>query len=37
MGGHEDGIITFGDSMEQAGLTLVRYLAVATTRSIVMQ
>ncbi len=28
MGGHEDGIVAFGNSMEQAGLTLVRYLAV---------
>jgi hypothetical protein len=37
MGGHEDGIVAFGDSMEQAGLTLMRYLAIATTRSIVMQ
>ncbi len=30
MGGHEDGIVAFGSSMEQAGLTLVRYLALAT-------
>lgn len=30
MGGHEDGIVAFGSSMEQAGLTLVRYLAQAT-------
>ncbi len=32
MGGHEDGIVAFGRSMEQAGLTLVRYLAQATAR-----
>jgi hypothetical protein len=30
MGGHEDGIVAFGGSIEQAGLTLVRYLALAT-------
>ena len=30
MGGHEDGIVAFGRNMEQAGLTLVRYLALAT-------
>lgn len=30
MGGHEDGIVAFGGSLEQAGLTLVRYLALAT-------
>jgi len=30
MGGHEDGLVAFGGSMEQAGLILVRYLAVAT-------
>jgi hypothetical protein len=30
MGGHEDGIVAFGGGMEQAGLTLVRYLALAT-------
>jgi L-ribulose-5-phosphate 4-epimerase len=29
MGGHEDGIVSFGSSLEQAGLTLVRYLAIA--------
>jgi len=29
MGGHEDGIVAFGGSMEQAGLTLVRHLAMA--------
>jgi hypothetical protein len=32
MGGHEDGIVSFGSSLEQAGLTLVRYLAAATAR-----
>jgi len=35
MGGHEDGIVAFGSSMEQAGLTLVRYLAAATAGEIV--
>jgi ribulose-5-phosphate 4-epimerase/fuculose-1-phosphate aldolase len=30
MGGHADGIVAFGGSMEQAGLTLVRHLALAT-------
>lgn len=29
MGGHEDGIVSFGSCLEQAGLTLVRYLALA--------
>lgn len=29
MGGHEDGIVTFGTSIEAAGLTLIRYLARA--------
>ena len=37
MGGHEDGIVAFGSSMEQAGLTLVRYLALATARGVVTQ
>jgi ribulose-5-phosphate 4-epimerase/fuculose-1-phosphate aldolase len=37
MGGHEDGIVVFGSSMEQAGLTLVRYLALATAREAVKQ
>jgi len=37
MGGHEDGIVAFGDSMEQAGLTLVRYLAMASARGVVAQ
>lgn len=31
MGGHADGIVAFGEGLEQAGLTLVRYLALATT------
>jgi len=30
MGGHEDGIVAFGSNIEQAGRTLVRYLALAT-------
>ena len=30
MGGHEDGIVAFGSNIEQAGLTLVRYLALTT-------
>ncbi len=29
MGGHQDGIFTFGDSMSAAGTTLIRYLASA--------
>lgn len=29
MGGHQDGIFTFGDSMSAAGTTLIRYLANA--------
>ena len=29
MGGHEDGIISFGATVTEAGLTLVRYLALA--------
>jgi len=37
MGGHEDGIVAFGSSLEQAGLTLVRYLAMATARCVVAQ
>lgn len=32
MAGHEDGIVAFGSSMEQAGLTLIRYLAMATAQ-----
>ncbi|MCX5880787.1 MAG: class II aldolase/adducin family protein [Deltaproteobacteria bacterium] len=37
MGGHEDGIVAFGSSTEQAGLTLVRYLATATARGVVSE
>ncbi|MFH0995579.1 MAG: class II aldolase/adducin family protein [Pseudomonadota bacterium] len=37
MGGHEDGIVAFGSSLEQAGLTLVRYLAMATAGGVVSQ
>jgi hypothetical protein len=37
MGGHEDGIVAFGGNMEQTGLTLVRYLAMATARGVVSQ
>jgi hypothetical protein len=37
MGGHEDGIVAFGSSIEQAGLTLVRSLALATAREVVTQ
>lgn len=29
MGGHEDGVITFGKTVEEAGLVLVKYLARA--------
>ena len=29
MGGHEDGIVSFGQSIEAAGMTLIRYLARA--------
>jgi hypothetical protein len=29
MGGHEDGIVSFGRSIEAAGMTLIRYLARA--------
>lgn len=29
MGGHEDGIVSFGPSIEEAGMTLIRYLARA--------
>lgn len=32
MGGHEDGIVTFGTTVAEAGLTLVRYLALAFER-----
>lgn len=37
MAGHEDGIVAFGGSMEEAGLTLIRYLAIATTQGAVTQ
>ena len=30
MGGHEDGIISFGRNIEEAGLTLIRFLALTT-------
>ncbi len=29
MGGHEDGVIAFGDDADQAGSALVRYFARA--------
>lgn len=29
MGGHKDGVITFGKSPEEAGLTMIKYLAKA--------
>lgn len=32
MGGHEDGIVTFGATVTAAGITLVRYLALAFER-----
>ncbi|MBI5591889.1 MAG: class II aldolase/adducin family protein [Deltaproteobacteria bacterium] len=34
MGGHEDGIVSFGSSIEEAGLTIVRYLALATAKGV---
>lgn len=37
MGGHEDGIVAFGGSIEEAGLIIVRYLALATARGVVTQ
>ncbi len=37
MAGHEDGIVAFGGSMEQAGLTLIRYLALAIAEGAVTQ
>jgi hypothetical protein len=37
MGGHKDGIVAFGRGIEQVGLTLVRYLAMATARGVVSQ
>ena len=37
MAGHEDGIVAFGGSMEQAGLTLIRYLALAIAEGAVLQ
>lgn len=30
MGGHEDGIVSFGAGIEEAGLVLIRHLALAT-------
>ena len=30
MGGHADGVVSFGSTIEEAGLTLIRYLALAT-------
>jgi L-ribulose-5-phosphate 4-epimerase len=33
MGGHEDGVLTFGPTVTGAGLTLVRYLALAFEHS----
>ena len=33
MGGHQDGIVTFGNTVEEAGLTAIRYLARAMARS----
>ncbi len=30
MGGHKDGIIAFGESVEQAGITIIRYMALAS-------
>lgn len=37
MTGHEDGIVAFGDNMEQAGLTLIRYLSLATAQKAVLE
>ncbi|HKL48326.1 MAG TPA: class II aldolase/adducin family protein [Desulfuromonadales bacterium] len=33
MGGHEDGVVSFGETPEEAGLVLVRYLARALERT----
>lgn len=37
MSGHEDGVVSFGRSMEEAGLTLIRYLAIAIAAGEVRQ
>jgi ribulose-5-phosphate 4-epimerase/fuculose-1-phosphate aldolase len=37
MGGHEDGIVAFGSSMEKAGMTLIRHLALATAAGVTAQ
>ena len=34
MGGHEDGVIAFGATLEEAGAILVRHLARALVRSV---